>query len=81
MAGDWQRVPDWMDDYSNKLMVEGNARLVRWEHVIPSPQDIDQATGWDFPRSFQARIAKTIRWAKNGATQNDHARHYYIYAQ
>ena len=32
--------PDWLHDYSNKMMVDGNARLVRWEHVMPSPQDV-----------------------------------------
>lgn len=32
--------PDWLHDYSNGMMVEGNARLVRWEHVMPSPQDV-----------------------------------------
>ena len=32
--------PDWMHDYSNAMRVEGNARLVRWEHIMPSPQDI-----------------------------------------
>jgi len=32
--------PDWLHDYSNQMMVEGNARLVRWEHVMPSPQDV-----------------------------------------
>jgi len=32
--------PDWMHDFSNAMMVEGNARIVRWEHTMPSPQDI-----------------------------------------
>lgn len=32
--------PDWLHDYSNAMMVEGNARLVRWEHIMPSPQDV-----------------------------------------
>ena len=32
--------PDWLHDYSNKLMVDGHARLVRWEHIMPSPQDV-----------------------------------------
>ena len=32
--------PDWLHDASNRMMVDGNARLVRWEHVMPSPQDV-----------------------------------------
>ena len=32
--------PDWLHDFSNGYMVEGNARLVRWEHIMPSPQDV-----------------------------------------
>ena len=32
--------PDWLHDYSNRMMVDGHARMVRWEHIMPSPQDI-----------------------------------------
>jgi hypothetical protein len=32
--------PDWLHDFSNGYMVEGNARLVRREVTMPSPQDI-----------------------------------------
>ena len=34
-------VPAWMSDYSNKLMVDGNANLVRWMHVTPWKQDVE----------------------------------------
>ncbi|MCD0489525.1 DUF4982 domain-containing protein [Pedobacter sp. MC2016-14] len=34
-------VPAWMSDYSNKLMVESNANLVRWMHITPWKQDIE----------------------------------------
>lgn len=34
-------VPAWMSDYSNGLMVESGANLVRWMHVTPSKQDIE----------------------------------------
>jgi len=33
--------PDWLHDYSNAMMVEGNSRLVRWMHTMPSPQDVN----------------------------------------
>ena len=36
-----QSVPAWLSDYSNGLMVEGNANLVRWMHITPWKQDIE----------------------------------------
>ena len=34
-------IPPWMSDFSNKLMTESNANLVRWMHITPSKQDIE----------------------------------------
>jgi len=34
-------VAPWLSDYSNKLMVESNANLVRWMHVTPWRQDVE----------------------------------------
>lgn len=34
-------VPAWMSDFSNKMMVDGNANLVRWMHVTPWKQDVE----------------------------------------
>jgi beta-galactosidase len=34
-------VPPWMSDFSNRLMVESNANLVRWMHVTPWKQDVE----------------------------------------
>lgn len=34
-------VPAWMSDFSNGLMVESGANLVRWMHVTPWKQDIE----------------------------------------
>ncbi|HSU66619.1 MAG TPA: DUF4982 domain-containing protein [Tepidisphaeraceae bacterium] len=34
-------VPAWVSDYSNGLMVEGGADLVRWMHVTPWKQDVE----------------------------------------
>jgi hypothetical protein len=34
-------VPPWMSDLSNRLMVDGNANLVRWMHVTPWKQDVE----------------------------------------
>ena len=34
-------VPAWLSDYSNGLMVESGANLVRWMHVTPWRQDVE----------------------------------------
>jgi hypothetical protein len=34
-------VPAWLSDFSNGLMVEGNANTVRWMHVTPWKQDVE----------------------------------------
>lgn len=34
-------VPPWLSDFSNGLMVAGNANLVRWMHVTPWKQDVE----------------------------------------
>ncbi len=34
-------VPAWMSDFSNKMMVESNANLVRWMHITPWKQDVE----------------------------------------
>ena len=34
-------VPAWLSDFSNRLMVESNANLVRWMHTTPWKQDVE----------------------------------------
>lgn len=34
-------VPAWLSDFSNDLMVNGNANLVRWMHATPWKQDVE----------------------------------------
>lgn len=34
-------VPAWLRDFSNDLMVKGNANLVRWMHATPWKQDVE----------------------------------------
>jgi len=36
-------LPPWLSDFSNHLMVQSNANVVRWMHVTPSRQDTDSA--------------------------------------
>ncbi|GAT62334.1 hypothetical protein PJIAN_1927 [Paludibacter jiangxiensis] len=34
-------IPAWVSDFSNGMMVESNANLVRWMHVTPWKQDVE----------------------------------------
>jgi hypothetical protein len=34
-------IPHWVSDFSNRMMVESHANLVRWMHVTPSKQDVE----------------------------------------
>jgi len=34
-------VPPWLSDFSNGLMVNSNANLVRWMHITPWKQDVE----------------------------------------
>ncbi len=36
-----QSVPAWVSDFSNRLMVESGANLVRWMHMTPWKQDVE----------------------------------------
>jgi beta-galactosidase/beta-glucuronidase len=40
-------VPPWLSDYSNNLMVESNANLVRWMHITPWKRMWNLAIEWD----------------------------------
>jgi beta-galactosidase len=36
-------IPPWLSDFSNNLMLESNANLVRWMHITPSKQDVESS--------------------------------------
>ena len=68
-------VPAWMSDYSNGLMVEGNANVVRWMHVTPWKQDIESCDRVGLAMSMQAGDAeKDItgpQWEQRKALMTD----------
>ena len=47
-------VPAWLSDYSNGMMVEGNANTVRWMHITPWKQDIESCDRVGLMMSMQA---------------------------
>jgi beta-galactosidase/beta-glucuronidase len=68
-------VPAWLSDYSNGLMVEGNANLVRWMHVTPWKQDIESCDRVGLMQSMQAGDAEHdiegIQWEQRKAVMRD----------
>lgn len=51
-------VPAWLSDYSNGLMVECNANLVRWMHITPWKQDIESCDRVGLIQTMQAGDAE-----------------------
>jgi hypothetical protein len=51
-------VPAWMSDFSNRLMVKGNANLVRWMHVTPWKQDVESCDRVGLPEALPAGDAE-----------------------
>ena len=54
-------VPAWLSDYSNGLMVEDNANLVRWMHITPWKQDIESCDRVGLIQAMQAGDAEKDR--------------------
>lgn len=68
-------VPAWMSDYSNGLMAESGANMVRWMHVTPSKQDIESCDRVGLPQAMPAGDAEKdvegARWQQRTALMRD----------
>lgn len=68
-------VPAWLSDYSNGLMVEGNANLVRWMHVTPWKQDVESCDRVGLIQAMPAGDSegdvKDIRWDQRKALMRE----------
>ena len=68
-------VPAWLSDYSNGLMVESGANMVRWMHVTPSKQDIESCNRVGLPQAMPAGDAEKdvegARWQQRTALMRD----------
>ena len=51
-------VPAWLSDYSNRLMVESGANMVRWMHVTPWKQDVESCDRVGLPQAMPAGDAE-----------------------
>ena len=68
-------VPAWLSDYSNGLMVESGANMVRWMHVTPWKQDIESCDRVGLPQAMPAGDAEKdvdgARWEHRKALMRD----------
>ena len=68
-------VPAWLSDYSNGLMVAGNANLVRWMHITPWKQDVESCDRVGLMEAMPAGDAEKdiegIRWQQRKAVMRD----------
>ena len=78
-SNEWPRVglsvPAWLSDYSNGLMVESGANMVRWMHVTPWKQDIESCDRVGLPQAMPAGDAEKdvdgARWEQRKALMRD----------
>lgn len=68
-------VPAWLSDYSNGLMVEDNANLVRWMHVTPWKQDVESCDRVGLIQAMQAGDAEKdcqgVQWQQRCQLMRD----------
>ncbi|WP_207428715.1 sugar-binding domain-containing protein [Pedobacter sp. SYSU D00535] len=68
-------VPPWLSDYSNGLMVESNANLVRWMHITPWKQDVESCDRVGLIQAMPAgdaeKDAKGVQWQQRTALMRD----------
>lgn len=72
-------VPAWLSDYSNGLMVEGNANLVRWMHVTPWKQDVESCDRVGLIQAMPAGDAEKDRQGRQWEQRTELMRDAIIY--
>lgn len=72
-------VPAWLSDYSNGLMVEDNANLVRWMHITPWKQDIESCDRVGLIQAMQAGDAEKDRQGRQWEQRTELMRDAIIY--
>lgn len=68
-------VPPWLSDFSNGLMVESGANLVRWMHITPWKQDVESCDRVGLmqmlPAGDSERDAQGRQWAARTEVMRD----------
>lgn len=74
-------VPAWLSDYSNGMMVEGNANLVRWMHITPWKQDIESCDRVGLMQAMPAGDAEKDRQGRQWEQRVELMRDAIIYSR
>ena len=72
-------IPAWLSDYSNGMMVEGNANLVRWMHICPWKQDIESCDRVGLIQAMPAGDAEKDRQGRQWEQRTELMRDAIIY--
>jgi len=68
-------VPVWLSDYSNNLMLESNANLVRWMYTTPWKQDVESCDRIglieSMPASDSEKYSEDRTWEKRKEVMRD----------
>lgn len=72
-------IPAWLSDYSNGLMVEDNANLVRWMHICPWKQDIESCDRVGLIQAMPAGDAEKDRQGRQWEQRTELMRDAIIY--
>lgn len=72
-------IPAWLSDYSNGMMVEGNANLVRWMHICPWKQDIESCDRVGLIQAMPAGDAEKDRQGRQWGQRTELMRDAIIY--
>ncbi len=72
-------IPAWLSDYSNGLMVEDNANLVRWMHICPWKQDIESCDRVGLMQAMPAGDAEKDRQGRQWEQRTELMRDAIIY--
>lgn len=72
-------IPAWLSDYSNGMMVEGNANLVRWMHICPWKQDIESCDRVGLIQAMPAGDAEKDREGRQWGQRTELMRDAIIY--
>jgi beta-galactosidase len=72
-------VPPWLSDYSNGLMVESGASLVRWMHIAPWRQDVESCDRVGLMQMMPAGDAERDAQGRSWVTRTEVMRDAIIY--
>jgi len=78
MARRWQCRATWMDDFSQRLVVDEGGNTMRWMHVTPGKQIIEACDRQGLMESMPAGDQEGMSPAASGPAHGTHARRHHL---